>query len=293
MKRSLLVLISLLHTYSTIAQAFPAGSYWRYRDELHDRVTYKTEFMYLITEQQQVVAGRMSNRLIWRSSESYNDFAQTPDKPVGWYAEDNNIGYLLTDYGMIKLFDYNKQVGETMPFGSIALGGTPLQEGAVISSIGTKNIDGVLRRVFVLGNEGMEMIENVGLRTSSLFKLSPTSGDYNISTPEFVCFNDGNGLTYAASPGASCIYMMPTLWPLSVVGVEENASSLYPNPCNDVLHIQAPDATTAHVYDMLGRLVATTDAPTINTGAWRSGLYVVKLYNADMTLVKTERVVKQ
>jgi hypothetical protein len=297
MKQLILFCIAILCGSQAIAQTYPVGSYWRYRDELHDRVHYKFEALYLITPQQQVVAGRMSNRLVYRTSDFNSGYALYPDVAVGWYAEENNTGYVLTDDGiMIKIFDYNRQVGEMMPFARSAVSRIWYQSEAKITDIQTKNIDGVQRKVFVLDNGALEMIEHVGIKDNGLFKLEPSYGDYNTSTPGFVCFTDGKGLYYTASTTAVCKYMTatPTQWPVSVGGLSTaERIGLYPNPSSSVLHIQAPANTTAEVYDMVGRLVVHTTAPTINTSAWRDGLYVVKLYDDRSQLIKTEKVLKQ
>jgi hypothetical protein len=80
----------------------------------------------------------------------------------------------------------------------------------------------------------------------------------------------------------------PQCGPAAVLSVDATKSSaafrVYPNPANDVLHVEAT-AVSAQLYDALGRQVGTWalqgDKHTLHTGHLPAGYYVLKIQDAN------------
>ena len=66
---------------------------------------------------------------------------------------------------------------------------------------------------------------------------------------------------------------------------------LYPNPVNDLLHIEGatPEATVA-LYDMTGRLVLSTQAcegvTVLDMAGFKPGVYLCRIQNKSYKIVK-------
>jgi len=66
--------------------------------------------------------------------------------------------------------------------------------------------------------------------------------------------------------------------------------SIYPNPANDLLNINAPEKTSIAIYDMSGLLVwrgsMTNEQTTIQVSGWSKGVYLVHLSREGINMVK-------
>ena len=86
------------------------------------------------------------------------------------------------------------------------------------------------------------------------------------------------------------VYYSPT-------AVEESESevSLYPNPADHNLKIEAEGMTQVSVYNQLGQLVYTsiyeTNVLNVNVSEWNEGLYLVTIMTADGQLTRRMAVV--
>jgi hypothetical protein len=71
------------------------------------------------------------------------------------------------------------------------------------------------------------------------------------------------------------------------------AIKLYPNPANDVVHIDAPFSVNVTVSSMDGKqLYKGTDIREINIGAFADGIYRVVITNKNGDYLKTEKITK-
>ncbi|WP_298422387.1 aryl-sulfate sulfotransferase [uncultured Kordia sp.] len=77
---------------------------------------------------------------------------------------------------------------------------------------------------------------------------------------------------------------------LSTDEVENQTYSLIPNPVKDILTIQG-EIQKVEVYNLLGKLLITTNDNTIDLTSQKTGMYILKLYNN--TKVTTTKVLKQ
>ncbi len=73
-----------------------------------------------------------------------------------------------------------------------------------------------------------------------------------------------------------------------------NQISIYPNPATDFIHIITPVAVYAEMYSIEGRkLFDVKDVEKINIAQLNSGLYFLKIYDAQGRLLRSEKVVKE
>ena len=80
---------------------------------------------------------------------------------------------------------------------------------------------------------------------------------------------------------------------LSNSSVVKNEFFVYPNPANDFLNIESPNAfiNKYEIYDMQGRLVANASATEVNSlqvnlQSYNSGVYIIKLFSENGTTIK-------
>ena len=92
----------------------------------------------------------------------------------------------------------------------------------------------------------------------------------------------------------------------STVGLKDlytnfsNYVFVYPNPANDVLHINitqfTPKNLTCEIYNTTGQLVKTIKQlafqNTFNLSDLANGMYVVKVYNSEVNAIKKVTVAK-
>ena len=77
------------------------------------------------------------------------------------------------------------------------------------------------------------------------------------------------------------------------VNVNPADISIYPNPASSMVHINAPVAIKAIISSLEGKEVLTQEgAQTIDISSLPNGIYLLKIFDAENTLLKTERLVK-
>jgi PKD repeat protein len=101
--------------------------------------------------------------------------------------------------------------------------------------------------------------------------------------------SDPNPEVYWNNPGQYAVSLEVTgvsgtdkLYIERYITVEDVAVfTLYPNPCRDILTVEAPDMKQVSIYDMVGKCVITEEAhPTheeIDVGSMRRGVYIVSV----------------
>ena len=85
-------------------------------------------------------------------------------------------------------------------------------------------------------------------------------------------------------------------WPCAHLGIESPAATdrqplLYPNPANDMLHIEAEGLERVELLDVSGRRVLTSTQATLDLSQMPAGPYFVRITTAGDSCVK--RIVKQ
>ena len=82
--------------------------------------------------------------------------------------------------------------------------------------------------------------------------------------------------------------------PLSV-GINElnnnNSFTIYPNPCNSLVNIDAKDMTSVSIFNTLGEMIYTqnklsTNSLQINTSQWSKGIYTVQVNSNNQSITK-------
>ncbi len=76
-----------------------------------------------------------------------------------------------------------------------------------------------------------------------------------------------------------------------LVDIESSASTLlqptvFPNPISDVLNIMAERLLQAQLFSSTGRLVATTDQPTLHVATLPAGIYLLRIVTTDNVTIK-------
>lgn len=80
--------------------------------------------------------------------------------------------------------------------------------------------------------------------------------------------------------------------PLGVSELQNLAVSVYPNPFTNQVSVKSEKAIDeVKIFDLSGKLVATTTQSTINTESLESGYYLLKVKSGNQTV--TKRIVKQ
>jgi surface protein len=77
-------------------------------------------------------------------------------------------------------------------------------------------------------------------------------------------------------------------------GEDQSVFEIYPNPVNDVLHIQSDEGSLVRVVDMQGRVllekIGNGEEMTLNTTNWLQGVYMIVVESQDQ--VTTKRIIK-
>jgi hypothetical protein len=107
------------------------------------------------------------------------------------------------------------------------------------------------------------------------------NGSYTVSV------TDTNGCT-----GMSDVYVVTGV---NVKQVHVNAAdiSIYPNPATAVVHINAPVPVGIVISSIEGKeVLAQDDAQIVDISKLPNGIYMLKVFDADKNLLKTERLIK-
>ena len=73
---------------------------------------------------------------------------------------------------------------------------------------------------------------------------------------------------------------------LSTTDVNKKAFKVYPNPTSDVLNIDVDQLNEVKVYDIVGRLVLTSNAKKINMSHLKPGVYIVNIDGVSKKVIK-------
>lgn len=86
----------------------------------------------------------------------------------------------------------------------------------------------------------------------------------------------------------------PPLKPTAVATVSVSDVQVYPNPAQMVLNVKSPASVNVSVMSMDGKtLIEQKDAKSINISKLASGVYMLKIFDMNNTLVKTEKFTKE
>lgn len=153
-----------------------------------------------------------------------------------------------------------------------------------------------LGTLYVSDNANLQIINMANANNASISQFNATN------CPNLSCVQLDNGFTPpAASPGIlwiidsdkdpNTIYGYTTC----TLGTEQNALdnfSVYPNPVQDILHIDAAfTVEKVNVYNTLGKKVAASSSKTIDVSYLPSGIYFAEILSEGNRAVK--RIIKK
>ena len=124
----------------------------------------------------------------------------------------------------------------------------------------------------------------VAIFAAITYRITPTdTGRYTVKV------TDSGGCE-----GTSTVYNLRSLNSTSVINITADEVSVYPNPVSGELRISAPEAVTAILQAMDGRTMITKErATTIDMNGYPQGVYLLRILDANGSVLKTERVVKE
>lgn len=106
------------------------------------------------------------------------------------------------------------------------------------------------------------------------------------TTPCIKPVKNGNYTVWVTNT-SGCSGISPQFW-LFPVGL-----TLYPNPANNVLYVSAPESVNVQIYTIDGRkVVYVEDAKAIDLHELPNAVYMIKAYDSNGTLLKSEKLVK-
>ncbi|NVK64698.1 MAG: T9SS type A sorting domain-containing protein [Flavobacteriales bacterium] len=112
--------------------------------------------------------------------------------------------------------------------------------------------------------------------------IAPISANnYYISTEE--SFAGSSGLFRLKMSAANTV--SPSL--------SNTSYSVFPNPATDVIHIHAPNANTAEIYSINGKLIQSTTEKSIRVSQLNAGMYLIRLKNKAGHTIASEKVMIQ
>jgi len=82
----------------------------------------------------------------------------------------------------------------------------------------------------------------------------------------------------------------------SISGISETSATdiqIYPNPLSTIVHIKAPAKINVTILNMVGQVVLEQqNATDINMSGMANGIYIIKVYDENNVILKTEKLVK-
>lgn len=146
------------------------------------------------------------------------------------------------------------------------------------------------------------MLRNAGLSCENYGStLMGWAGNSN--TPDNISLG-ARGLEYGSEAVAARDLLLSKGWVIDgdeetvcMVNVEDSFTmegSVYPNPVQDVLHIQSKDADSYEVIRLLGSVIARgrATATTINTSNWDSGIYLIRFMDSKGEVLGSQKIIK-
>lgn len=252
------------------------------------------------------VPGRDSNSQMALQTNNLGRSAIIPNLPIGSAARTVSIWYKVTGAGTNNtLFVYGAAGGENAygvsfdtannwynfawntntPFSNASLDGQWHHLVTTYDSSKTSKVyvDGVLKNTVVQNGWNTSLSGNV-------FWLAGQFGD---SSPFNGAVDDLKIYNYAISPAE--VTSLYTNNSLSTANFSQNNSlvSLYPNPVNDVLHIETTaEIKSVTVYGILGNQVLSSSSKDINVSHLERGIYMVQVQDAENN-ISTKKIIKE
>ena len=192
---------------------------------------------------------------------------------------------LLNNQSEILLYDFSANVGDTLRIGYVA-------EEIILDSISIEQIGGVDRRKYwfeleygFLGEPyAIETwIEGIGSSFGLLWSGSEgiVGGYYSA-----LCFHQNGELVWQNPEYDAC----------TVTAIKENKDSdifIYPNPANNLVHINGVEAAEVQVYNALGQVVKTVRGTNdIDVSGLAEGVYLLRMTDKEGNSY-LEKIVKQ
>ncbi|WP_068472138.1 T9SS type A sorting domain-containing protein [Saccharicrinis aurantiacus] len=107
----------------------------------------------------------------------------------------------------------------------------------------------------------------------------------------------GNGYVYIQMQDADKNYIgeavkVPVTWDFatSISLGETLETEVYPNPANQLLHINVPEGSTVSIYSLTGTKVSDVEESTISVASWDAGIYIVKVAYQGESIIKKIQV---
>lgn len=97
--------------------------------------------------------------------------------------------------------------------------------------------------------------------------------------------------------GGACIDTS-AIYPVNNVGIDahplQDQISVYPNPTEDRIYIQAPVPVNVRINDITGRTLLTwKDARSISLAGWSDGIYFLQISDQQSSIIKVEKIIKR
>ena len=191
--------------------------------------------------------------------------------------------YDLTTY---LLYDYDLQVGDTLPYSYINT-----FQNITVSQIDTMYINGIAHRKYVLAGNGIvndTIIEGVGHVKGLIEHLGIGFDSFDLLT----CFQQ-DGQTHYPENAEPC---EPFTVNINPVFQTSNNISVYPNPSNGEFSLQPSDQLPFHyrVFDAQGRQVMGGNSQgltNINANHLKRGIYFVLISDEKGNEIQSRKVV--
>ena len=254
--------------------------------------------------------GHKAYKKIYVSGHAYLEASSVLDEPyckttwnyrdiyAGGIREDSNRIYyngtdrewplFIPDTGELMLYDFNLEVGDTLPFPGFESSAKP-----TIDSVDSVLIDGK-HKIRYWSGVGWT-IEGIGNEGG----LLESNGMYLEAYSVFTCYSENEVPLYSPPHNSDCSIIVgiePNSWPLPEV-------QLYPNPStgfyNLTLNLEEASNVSIAVYDMVGkRVVDVVNGLTeqsqyeIDLSNFEEGIYFLRAQINEQTITKKLSLVK-
>ena len=176
----------------------------------------------------------------------------------------NTDGTLDTSFNTGTGFDDAVRTIKLQTDGKIVVGGVfTTYNGVNANKIITLNTDGTKDAAFINGTGFNSDVYSINQLADGKILVG---GDFS---------------TYKGNSTSACLIKLHTEASLSTTSFDAaNAFVIYPNPAQNVLHLQSNNFTTikaVKIYDLQGKVVLQDTNDTINVSNLSKGLYIVKI----------------
>ena len=223
----------------------------------------------------------------------YNDDNGGPVALVGYFREDSSIGKAwflgIKDTSEYLIMDLDLVIGDSILVKTYAR----KNQYAHVTGIIKENNRKVIMTDYHIGggfiSENLKFIEGVGPNASLLYQLEQaTASKINMQGGFLVCkaYNDKD-LVYAWDPiNFECGYM----WDNIESNIDKKIT-IYHNPSSQILKISGEQNLEVAIFDLMGKLVLTSNKKEININGLSNGIYLVRL-STEGKIVATEKIIK-